>query len=211
MGQNEKDLLIQPPQKVLQMYQAVMDMLNEKIDINSIKVSDITTRAGIGKGTAYEYFSTKEEIITKALIFEITKVVRQLEEIADSNNGFEWKVKEVMHLISQNFHENRTFWQLAKIGLGSYDVSDALKQEYTQCMEQNKCNLFEKIVDRIMTAGLKEQVIQEKNEFKRRITFNSQTILYSMYLVAYYNNANTNLTEEEAIEFAYQNMVKILN
>ena len=41
------------PQKVEMMFQAVIDMLNEGIDINTMKVQDITNRAGIGKGTAY--------------------------------------------------------------------------------------------------------------------------------------------------------------
>ena len=47
------------PEKVLLIYQAVPQMLKEGADINTLKVSEITERAGIGKGTAYEYFSSK--------------------------------------------------------------------------------------------------------------------------------------------------------
>ena len=60
---NEK-LLLNPPEKVLAMYRAVVDLINEGNDIKVLKVSDITGCAGIGKGTAYEYFSSKEEIIS---------------------------------------------------------------------------------------------------------------------------------------------------
>lgn len=42
-------LLENPPEKVLLMYRAVVDMINEGCDVNTMKVSDITTRAGIGK------------------------------------------------------------------------------------------------------------------------------------------------------------------
>ena len=33
--------------KVLLLYKAVIDLLNENVDVNTLKVSDITQRAGI--------------------------------------------------------------------------------------------------------------------------------------------------------------------
>ena len=51
------------------MFQAVIELIEEGMDIYSMKVSDITSRAGVGKGTAYEYFSSKEELIAKALFW----------------------------------------------------------------------------------------------------------------------------------------------
>ena len=56
-------------EKELALFQAVIDLIEEDADIHSIKVSDITNRAGIGKGTAYEYFSSKEEMVAKAIIW----------------------------------------------------------------------------------------------------------------------------------------------
>lgn len=56
--------------KVLAMYRAVWAMLDEGLDMSKMKVSDITARAGIGKGTAYEYFRSKEEILSKALWYD---------------------------------------------------------------------------------------------------------------------------------------------
>ena len=51
--------------KVKALYEAVEELIFENIDVKEIKVSDITERAGIGKGTAYEYFRNKEEIISR--------------------------------------------------------------------------------------------------------------------------------------------------
>ena len=48
------------PEKVRLLYEAVLAMVTNGWDINRMKVSDITAQAGIGKGTAYEYFSSKE-------------------------------------------------------------------------------------------------------------------------------------------------------
>ena len=65
---DEQKLIHNPPQKVLALYQAVIEFINEGCDINTLKVADITGRAGIGKGTAYEYFSSKEEIISSEIL-----------------------------------------------------------------------------------------------------------------------------------------------
>lgn len=51
------------------MYEAVMELMMEGIAPDKIKVSDITSKAGIGKGTAYGYFSSREELLGKALIY----------------------------------------------------------------------------------------------------------------------------------------------
>lgn len=46
---NEK-LLLNPPEKVLAMYRAVVDLINEGSDIKALKVSDITDAPGSEKG-----------------------------------------------------------------------------------------------------------------------------------------------------------------
>lgn len=51
------------PPKVKAMYEAVLDLFASGRELSTLKVSEITARAGIGKGTAYEYFSSKEEMI----------------------------------------------------------------------------------------------------------------------------------------------------
>ena len=59
--------IFEPSEKVQKMYEAISELVQEKKDIASLKVSEITSRAGIGKGTAYEYFSSKEEIISSGI------------------------------------------------------------------------------------------------------------------------------------------------
>ena len=78
-------------EKELLMYKAVIEMVQENYDINSIKVSDITSRAGIGKGTAYEYFGSKEEIIVKALFYDTYVHILNVEKIMKSDKKFKEK------------------------------------------------------------------------------------------------------------------------
>lgn len=61
-------------------YQAVLELFEEGTDINNLTVAKITERAGIGKGTAYEYFSGKEEMIAKAFLYNGEMFCKQLYE-----------------------------------------------------------------------------------------------------------------------------------
>ena len=53
--------------KVEALYKAVMELLLEGREVRQLKVSEITERAGIGKGTAYEYFESREELLVDAM------------------------------------------------------------------------------------------------------------------------------------------------
>lgn len=78
----------QVPPKVHQMYRAVIQLLEEGADAASISVSSITERAGIGKGTAYEYFDTKEEIIACAIVYQMQCIFGQLENALEQRGTF---------------------------------------------------------------------------------------------------------------------------
>lgn len=47
---------------------------------SSIKVQDIATAAGVGKGTLYEYFSSKEEILSRAILYTLEILLEWMEK-----------------------------------------------------------------------------------------------------------------------------------
>ena len=68
------------PPKVLAMYRAVMELINEGVEIADMKVFTITDRAGIGKGTAYEYFESKDEIVACAVVYCMQRIFQHINE-----------------------------------------------------------------------------------------------------------------------------------
>lgn len=206
----EKDLLNQPPEKVLLMYRAVNDMINEGADITTMKVADITARAGIGKGTAYEYFSTKDEIITKALLHEMMSYLETIAEIANRDTSFKEKVFELLDFGIHHFYEGRTFIQILKIVLGASDISETMKQEFHIIKEENICRQFEQIQDTIMQAGIKEKLLKESNTKLHRLVFNSQMITFSMMLHENPLHETSEITLNEMKEFIYESVIKLL-
>ena len=49
--------------------------------------AEITSKAGIGKGTAYEYFSDKDEMIAKAIFYHVEQFCNGLYEEMQKENG----------------------------------------------------------------------------------------------------------------------------
>jgi len=84
------------PTKVLMMYQAVEALIKEGADINDIRVSTVTEKAGIGKGTAYDYFDTKEDILACAILFYIRKAMEELEKALQTFDSFAEQVNYLL-------------------------------------------------------------------------------------------------------------------
>lgn len=66
------------PEKVLLMYEAVHRLVGAGVALTDLRVSSITEQAGIGKGTAYEYFETKEELLACAFIFHVNRMAEEI-------------------------------------------------------------------------------------------------------------------------------------
>lgn len=199
------------PEKVLLIYQAVPQMLKEGADINTLKVSEITERAGIGKGTAYEYFSSKEELITRALLFYIEKKVNDIENISESQNSFPDKIHAVLDYVEQNFDDIRGFCMLVRIGTGSYEISEPLKNEYERMQETFDCHRMDHLIDRMIEQGRQEGILTPNNTFLCRMAFASQMMMYTAALLQQ-EKADLNAPETEKLKtFVYHALVKSLN
>lgn len=208
----EKMMQENPPEKVLALYQAVIDMVNGGCDINGMKVSDITARAGIGKGTAYEYFSSKEEIITHAIAFDVLKKREYLSRLVEGDKTFREKVMGILDYIEEKFGENQTFCMFVRIGTGSYEISEALKAEYQKMFCHSRMGeLMDSLVDVLMAQGADEGEITQPDICLRRMAFGAQIMGFSLCLVAKSMGKEFPVSVEQAKSFVYASLVKTLN
>ncbi len=115
--------------KVLALYQAVLALLDEGADINAMKVSDITERAGIGKGTAYDYFKSKEEIIAGALTWEMDRKMRKEIEQLHACRRFSEKIHYVFDWISGQYQEQKGFVRSLRLSTQRCEAGKGLIRE----------------------------------------------------------------------------------
>lgn len=56
-------------EKEIAVYRGVLSLLEQGKDLYSLRVSEIANAACIGKGTVYNYFESKEQILVRTLMF----------------------------------------------------------------------------------------------------------------------------------------------
>lgn len=93
-------------------YDAVFSLFWEGRDLTSLTVSEITGKAGIGKGTAYEYFSDKEEMIAKALFFSVAEFCGRIYEMAAKEQDFYHKIFRILSCLEDEVEGSSCIFRL---------------------------------------------------------------------------------------------------
>ena len=194
------------PPKVLAMYRAVIDLLNAGSDIDRLKVSDITGKAGIGKGTAYEYFSSKEEIIVGALVYDTHQLLESLWQLQSQEESFEGKIRMILTWISRELKESRTFARIIYMENGNTELNHIIQDKRMQ--KCRNCHKYQVILDELLDVGRRQGVVKEPNPYAARMAVISQIFGLMMYM------GDPGLQEEasinEAVEISYRNILKLL-
>ena len=198
-------------EKEMMMYRAVIDMVYEDYDINSIKVSDITGRAGIGKGTAYEYFSSKEEIIVKALLYDTYMQLKRIENILQEKKPFKAKFLCLLDYLEENLLHTKGVSSLMKIFSGTYEMKDDFRHEVSKIQAKTACPIYfiENMIDSFMNQGIEENIFGEKDIIICRSVFATQVTGYMYCIMNQYYDGK--FPRGKAREFAYDGIVKLLN
>lgn len=119
----------QIPPKVLQMYDAVMRLIEEGEDMAGIRVSTITDRAGIGKGTAYEYFDSKEDIVASAVVFHIRRIFDWLQQELQNQDSFEKQMSWLLEEIGKESSRKHCFIRIVHILTDNSGFSRQVRQK----------------------------------------------------------------------------------
>lgn len=200
-----------PPEKVLLMYQAVSELLRDQKEITKLKVADITSRAGIGKGTAYEYFSSKEELIAKALIYEYSQKIAGLIQRVDEKENFRSRYACILDWIRDNRGFHQMFSDLVVTAFGGKHICGGLHEILQGDFEERVTDYIGTIIDDLMESGYREGVFTEQNMQKRRMAFWSSVSEYAMTLMGPSHNPLFTMDEAEVRQFVYESMVKALH
>lgn len=151
-------------QKQILIFEGVMTLLREGKQIHDLKVADIAESAGMGKSTAYEYFSSKEEIIREALAYHLEQNFIELTEFVFQEKTFKGMAKNVLDYLEKSLEERFTGIFLMMLTEKHEEIK---KGSY---MDENIRSKMESIVlyqiQRAMDVGKQEGVIGEEMSLK---------------------------------------------
>lgn len=192
--------IFDPPEKVQRIYEAISELVQENREIAALKVQEITSRAGIGKGTAYEYFSSKEEIILHAGLWICFQQNRELLKELEKYDDFQSKFMFLLGWMENHKEQNELLIK---------DLKGSFHGECTQLKELIPEGLIEKAkeymtrqINRLFDLGYREGIITIQDEEKRMIVFFGTMMQYRFM---------SGMSKEEYKQFIYECMVKSLN
>lgn len=198
-----------PSEKVQKMYEAISELVQEKKEIASLKVSDITSRAGIGKGTAYEYFSSKEEIIVHASLWLCLQQNKEMEKELQRYRDFKSKFMFLLEWMQKHKEQNDLVMKAMK---GSFHGEcDKLKELLPEGLLSKAKEYMTEQINKLFDQGCLEGILTQQDAQKRMIVFFGTIMQYNFGLIDYQNLCMSGMNEEEYKQFTYECMIKALN
>lgn len=195
------------PPKVKAMYEAVLDLFASGRELGSLKVSEITSKAGIGKGTAYEYFSSKEEMIVGAIEYEATRHFYKIMDLIESGESFREIIFKGMDMMEASNQRYGGFTLLEKIMNDDTLSGSGLWEEIKKHREG--CGLVPGLTRRLLELAAENGQIQETDSFQVCCAILSQFVVYAFYLT--HQKMFPKMGQEEVREMVYGNILKILH
>ncbi|MCL1849405.1 MAG: TetR/AcrR family transcriptional regulator [Clostridiales bacterium] len=97
------------------------------------RIEEVATAAGIGKGTVYEYFRSKEELISAAIRYEMDELGNLVKAKADLEDTVKDKLKAIVEAIILYHQKNRS----GKLDLTPAGMGGDMKEFKDLAVEQN--------------------------------------------------------------------------
>lgn len=196
-------------EKEIVILNATVDLMKGGINPYLIKVSDIAKTANIGKGTIYDYFSSKEEVISKAIIYNIDNEMEFGYERIKAKKYFKDKYYEIFNIMLENMENNLS---ILDILLSTGGIQEFYK--HIMINEEDNLDKFHtiknEIIGHILETGFEEGVIKRKGSNYYQIMAVEGSIAgFSNYIGK--TNLYKDITVEEAMDTAYELLMNALN
>ncbi len=128
--------------------------------IDKLTISQIAETAGVGKGTIYEYFKNKEEIVFEIMTAFITEYEKNLSEIVSEETSSK---KKLFHFLYLGFEDEESRRQLTLyrefLAISMTSGTDEMIDFNIQCRKK-----FADILGQILKDGIKKGELPPETE-----------------------------------------------
>ncbi len=197
------------PDKETKVYLAVGQFIGEGRDISTLTISEISSRAGIGKGTTYEYFKSKEELLSRAIYYLMVYAAKDILMIMVSEGSFKEKFYSILDDIWRRRIDEATLQSIVKTikEISKPDFSDKNLSHFGLKSKDCKFVTIESTLRDFVNQGIKEGIFTEKDATYQKNIFYSQFILFLFMM----KNCRSDEEFEEIKDFIYKGLVALLN
>lgn len=193
--------------KVIAIYHAVEDIIAGGTDILTLRVSDIAARAGIGKGTTYEYFSSKEELIAKAMIYLVGSMTKRIIGNMEKKSTFEEKFMLLMDEMEEKVKQRACILKYFHM-LSDLNLCPRIQEQLLCSKEDSEANPM-RVIRYLLDEGRKEGIIGNNYSMSYM-----ETVMFSRVIgfVVYVDNVfgNKEIGNEEIKRNLYNGLCREL-
>jgi len=129
--------------------------------IKNLTISQIAKTAGVGKGTIYEYFENKEDIVFEIITMFIVAHEKKLQEITDQNISTKDKLFHFFYLMHEDENSNKQLNIYREfLAISMTNGTQEMVDFNIKCREK-----FTDILDQIVKEGItKGEICTESQE-----------------------------------------------
>ncbi|MFR6618886.1 MAG: TetR/AcrR family transcriptional regulator [[Clostridium] leptum] len=109
-GPEEKKAVNSPQDKKTAVLEAVISLVMEGKSLEALTVSETAARAGIGKGTVYEYFPSKEAMTAAAVCYYMRRELTALQGLIPLDRGFRIAAESSMTTVAEAVQSRLSFF-----------------------------------------------------------------------------------------------------
>lgn len=199
------------PQKVMAIYEAVGRLLAAGRDTADLKVSDITKEAGIGKGTAYEYFDSKEEIIGQAVCYQTQGMMQRAIESLAAIQSLQGQLKKIIEWTGSSVSTSLVY-NFLKLQVKESDNAVDVKQKIRE-MAAVRDEFFEQVADIMLKAAISDGVIRDQEDwnYARMVMVAAIMMLMEMCISKYKGASCRNMSSQMILDYTTRIITKALN
>lgn len=121
---------------------------------HNTKMEEIALNAGVGKGTLYEYFTSKQEIFDETCIDKVTVIRDAIEEISNKNINFKEKLSEMISIKGRRI-------EFEEASVESIMSNKNIVSEKVVIAMMNHVSDMYKIIIKIIEQGKEEGVVNK--------------------------------------------------
>ena len=129
-------------EKEIAIFEGVRKLALQGADLRALKADDIARAAGLGKGTLYNYFSSKEEIISHPVLYDLFRQMDEVLAAVEGAEGFLNKCRAALTRLGEGARQSMGPFQLLLLYGGIPDWK-GMAQAFSSEMQARRAQVEE--------------------------------------------------------------------
>lgn len=122
-------------EKEIAIFKGTLDLASGGKNMHLVTVQDIANAAGVGKGTIYDYFSSKEDIIIRTILYAICFENAKARQITEEKITFKEKMYAIYDIVLDSVTNRLSSFNMI-VSVGGIGEVGKISQDYTQEFDQ---------------------------------------------------------------------------